>query len=279
MENHVECFRRLHRDGLFLLPNAWDAMSARQMQQAGFAAIGTSSAAVAWCLGYGDGEVMPFGELHFITGRILTAVDVPLTVDMEAGFGTTAEAIAANAVALARLGVAGINLEDSLKDREDALRPLEDQVAIIRVIRDALQAEGLDLFINARTDLFWMGLESEADRLPATIARCRAFAAAGADGVFVPGLTDFAAIADLAASVDCPLNILAFPGKTPGGLLPDLAKAGVARVSVGSGAYRRVAADVAALARSLRAETNLDHLFDQPLPYDALQAMALGAQS
>lgn len=273
MTNAVSDFRDLHRGSLFLLPNAWDAMSACMMEQAGFPAIGTSSAALAWCLGYGDGEEIPFEELVYMTARMLAVVNRPVSVDMESGFGRHANEIAQNAVTLARLGVAGINLEDSDKDRPGQLRGAEAQAAIIRTVRQALSDCGLDLFINARTDLCWMELGAAESRLDRAIDRCRVYAEAGADGVFVPGLTDFPAIAELASSVDAPLNILAF---STDNLLPRLAGAGVARVSTGSGAYRRVAADVAGLCRSLKGDPVLGHLFDGPLSYPALQDLMTG---
>lgn len=283
MTNHLSAFRDLHRGPLLLLPNAWDAMSARMMEQAGFRAVGTSSAAVAWSLGYGDGEEMPFEELAFVASRMLSVLTVPLTVDMESGFASDPEMIAANAAALARLGVAGINLEDSLKDHDGVLRTLQDQEAVIRAIRERLSKEGLDLFINARTDLYWMGVGAEDRRRADTIDRCNAYVAAGADGVFVPGLTndgnhaegltDFGTIEALAQAVDAPLNILAFPVED---LLPRLEAAGVARVSTGSGAYRRVAADIGHLCRSMRSDPGLDHMFDDPLSYPALQSLMTG---
>lgn len=273
MTDKASSFRALHQGPIFLLPNAWDAASARMMEQAGFPAIATSSAALAWCLGYGDGEAMPFDALLYMTGRMLSGLSVPLTVDLESGFGRSPEAIAGNALAFARMGVAGINLEDSDKTTGDSLRPVADQMAIIDEIRQALTAEGHDLFINARSDLFWMGLGASETRLAATIDRCNAYVAAGADGVFVPGLTEFSQIAELASSVEAPLNILAFAADN---LLPRLVEAGVARVSTGSGAYRRVAADVAGLCRSLNDDPGLGNLFDGPLSYPALQNLMAG---
>ena len=237
-------FRALH-DGpaILVMPNAWDVVTARVYEDAGFPAVATSSAALANALGFPDGHALEI-DLHLATlERIVRALDVPLSADVEAGYGATPEAVAAFVTRLDATGVAGYNLEDGKNETE--LYPLDEAVARVRAARAA--APGL--FLNARTDLYLMSIGDEATRFDTTVQRMRAFAEAGADGLFVPGVMDAETIERLAAAAPRPLNVLAGPRSPDVAALQSL---GVRRVSVGSWPGRRVLGVLRDIARELR---------------------------
>jgi 2-methylisocitrate lyase-like PEP mutase family enzyme len=212
-------FRALHA-GFLVLPNAWDAASARAAQEAGAQAIATSSAAVAWCHGYADGEAMPHEVVMTSTQEILRVVKVPVTVDSEAGYSADTAKVAAHVAKLIDLGVAGINLEDGT-DAPDLL------AAKIRAIR----AMGKDIFINARADVFLKNLVPDGEKLGEMIRRGKLYQEAGADGLFAPAMTNLSDIREVVGAVKLPLNSLVQKALPP---LSELKAAGVRRVSVGA---------------------------------------------
>ncbi|MER6465066.1 isocitrate lyase/phosphoenolpyruvate mutase family protein [Streptomyces sp. NPDC001228] len=224
--------RSLTADGsVLVLPNAWDAASALQIVAAGARAIATTSAGVAWALGRNDGQGMTRELAVEAVGRITASVDVPVSADIEGGYGPAPEDVAETVRSVVGAGAVGINLEDS-QAPGGPLFDTDDQAARIRAAREAAAAAGLpDLVINARTDVFLFGIGEEAGRLEDVTKRASAFAEAGADSLFVPGLLDLAVIAELVARSALPVNIMAGPG-APG--VDELRKAGVRRVSVGS---------------------------------------------
>src|SRR5881409_3504473 len=180
----AETFRRLHREGgILVLPNAWDVITARVIESAGFAAIATSSAGIAWALGYADGERISRGEILAVVRRIASSVRVPVTADMEAGYGTTPEAAAETARGVIAAGAIGLDLEDGTN--EGLLLDLSLQVARIRAVREAGGAARVPLVINARTDAFEVKQWSPAERFAAAVRRANAYRAAGADCLFV----------------------------------------------------------------------------------------------
>lgn len=220
-------FRQLHRPGHpLLLPNAWDVASAALFASAGFAAIGTTSLGVAASGGKPDGTAATRAETLALAER-LTELPCLLTVDLEGGFSEDPDEIGELARHLAQLGVAGVNIEDSRPDF--VLRSIEQQRDVIEAVKTAAP----NLFLNARIDTFWLTPRPRA--LAETIQRATDYAAAGADGVFVPGLSDPAGITELVAAVDVPVNILFTPS---GPSLAQLAELGVARVSCGSLLFR-----------------------------------------
>jgi 2-methylisocitrate lyase-like PEP mutase family enzyme len=222
-------FRRLHQGQRpLVLPNAWDAASARVIELAGAPAVATTSAGVSWVLGRGDGQGLDRGEMLEAVGRIVRAVSVPVTADLESGYGEGTPAEVAETVGAAiDLGVVGINLEDSIGGE---LLPPERQVERIEAARSAAQAAGIDLVINARTDTYLFGAGALDGRQGDTVRRGRAYRAAGADCVFVPGVVDPETIAALVGAIGGPLNIMVGPGAPP---VSELARLDVARVSVG----------------------------------------------
>jgi 2-methylisocitrate lyase-like PEP mutase family enzyme len=262
-------FRRLH-DGpaMLLLPNAWDVITARLFEDAGFPAVATSSAAVANALGFADGRDLDV-ELHLATiARIAGALHVPVTADVENGYADEPEALAAFVRRLAATGVAGYNLEDTKAAGE--LYPLDVQVARLQAARAAAP----DLFLNARTDIYLEDIGAAEDRLAATTERIHAFAAAGADGVFVPGVADAGTIAALTAQTTLPLNVLAGPS-TPA--VPALEALGVRRVSVGSWPMRRTLGVLRDIATELRERGTFGFTREATMAYDEANALARGA--
>ncbi len=234
--NQAIQFRQLHRGPhALILPNAWDVVSARIFEEAGFPAIATTSAGIAFSLGYPDGERIPREEMLARIARIARAVHVPVTADIESGYGPTPEDAAKTTRELIQAGVAGMNLEDASGRPDQHLNSLELAVEKIRASREAAVQLRAQIVINARTDVYLLaGGNPDADYSEA-LRRLLAFRDAGADCVFAPGLKDAETIGRLAKAVECPLNILAGPGMPS---IPELEKLGVARISVGSGPIR-----------------------------------------
>jgi 2-methylisocitrate lyase-like PEP mutase family enzyme len=212
----MSAFAELHRPGdPLILPNAWDHASAAALAEAGFAAIGTTSLGVAAALGLADGAAET-AEATIDLAHRLAHLPVPLTMDIENGFSTDPAEVAAF---VDRLGpVAGVNLEDQLAD------PASFAQVLVAVTGHAV-------FVNARIDTYWLG----AGDVDATLDRAKAYVAAGADGIFVPGVKDPREIARLVAALDVPLNVLFLPDTLS---VPQLAELGVARISMGSLLYR-----------------------------------------
>ena len=229
-------FRQLHRGPeVLVLPNAWDVASARIFEDAGFPAIATTSAGIAFSLGYPDGQRIPREEMMARIARIARAVRVPVTADVEWGYGSTPEDAAKTARELIQAGVCGMNLEDASGRSDQPLSSLELAVGKIKAAREAAVQMRGQIVINARTDIYLLpGGNPDANYMEA-VRRLLAFRDAGADCVFAPGLTEATTIEHLAKAVECPLNILVGPGSLS---IPELKKLGVARVSVGSGPMR-----------------------------------------
>lgn len=222
-------FRAMHdRSRVLVLPNAWDAGGARLFARMGFPAVATTSGGVSWSLGHADGEHASLDEVVGAVARIARTVDVPVTADMEAGFGDTPEAVAQSMRAVIEAGAVGVNLEDGLH-APGALRQLDEAAERIRAARAAADASGVPLVINARTDAWLLGHgASDADRFDETVRRARAFLAAGADCIFPIGLVDVALLKALVEAIDAPVNVAARPGLAD---VAELGRIGVARVS------------------------------------------------
>ena len=226
-------FAELHVAGTpLLLYNAWDAGSAKAILEAGAKAIATSSWSVAVAQGYGDGEAIPIGFAEQIVGRITATVDIPVTVDFEGGYSEDDGELAANIARLLDLGVIGINFEDRIV-KGSGLYSVERQARRIAAIRKAAAQKGVDLFINARTDVFF---EHGDDAVGEALDRAKAYAAAGASGFFVPGLVNDALIGRVAEAVTLPVNVMVMDGVPSNRRLSEL---GVARISYGPIPYVR----------------------------------------
>nr|WP_223245386.1 isocitrate lyase/phosphoenolpyruvate mutase family protein [Streptomyces sp. CBMA156] len=232
----------LHRPGEpLVLANAWDVPSARLVAAAGARAVATASASVSWSLGRADGGGADPEQVLARTAQVVRAVGLPVTADLEGGYADTAAGVGETIAALLATGAVGVNLEDEG-------RPLEEAAERIAAARAAADVAGVPLFVNARTDVFLHGIGAPEDRPEEAVRRLRAYVEAGADGVFVPGVSDPETIAALVAAVPAPLNVLAGPGSPS---VAELAKLGVARISLGPGlaevayaAVRRAAEEV-----------------------------------
>jgi 2-methylisocitrate lyase-like PEP mutase family enzyme len=221
-------FRALHdRRHVLLLPNAWDAASARAFADLGFEAIATTSGGMAWSLGYADGERAPLDEVVDAVRRIVRVTPVPVSVDFEAGYGASPEAVAASVRAMIDAGAVGINLEDGI--RHEVLRDIDDAARRIAAAREAAREAAVPIVINARVDTWIVGGDAaDAERIDETLRRARAYLAAGADCIYPIALARPDVLARLCADIDAPVNIGARAD------LPDLAelgRLGVARVS------------------------------------------------
>ncbi|MGZ3142819.1 isocitrate lyase/PEP mutase family protein [Lentzea chajnantorensis] len=222
--DRTQLFHALHRQPPLVLPNAWDVASALIVEAAGAQAVATTSAGVAWSLGAPDGDRLDRDLAVDLVARIAKAVSVPVTADIEAGFGETADEVRATLAAVAAAGASGVNVEDGYGS---ALRSVEEQSERLRAAREGAP----ELYLNARVDVFLRGVGDPADRLGETLRRAEAYLAAGASGIFVPGVTDLADVAELAKNIAAPLNVLAGPGAPA---TAELAQAGAARISVGT---------------------------------------------
>ncbi|PJD93226.1 MAG: dihydrouridine synthase [Legionella sp.] len=252
-ERKAVIFSDLHHQTskVFVLPNVWDALSAKQFELAGAKAIATTSAGIATILGYPDGEVMPKSEMLAIVKRIVSVVDVPVSVDIETGYGRSIMEVCDTVSEVIRLGAVGINIEDADPDHAGSLFPIDVQVEKIRAIRQLANQYGVSLYINARTDSYWLKALKTDACYEETIQRLLAYRDAGANGVFVPGLTDLAVASKLRELVGLPINLL-------GGAwvehISQLVDCNINRLSVGSGVSRKVAASTAELAQHIMSE-------------------------
>ena len=260
----TEAFRAMHcGPQVLLLPNAWDVASARVIQQAGFGAIATTSAGVAFSLGYPDGQRISRREMLEAVRRIATSVQVPVTADVEAGYGNRPEDAARTAQEVLAAGAVGMNLEDATGDPQSPLLDLALQVERVNAVRE------LPIVLNARTDVYLLEIGAPEKRYDEALRRLAAFRDAGADCVFVPGVRDPATIARLVKDLQCPVNILGGPG-TPS--VPELQKLGVARVSLGSGPMRAALGLLRRLAEELKSAGTYATL-EGAVPYADLNRM------
>ncbi|HEV2300921.1 MAG TPA: isocitrate lyase/phosphoenolpyruvate mutase family protein [Stellaceae bacterium] len=225
----AEAFRALHRGRLLLLPNAWDALSARIFVEAGFEAIATTSGGVAWALGYRDGEEAPWDEVVAQTRRIARVVSGPVTADIEAGFGESPEAVMRSVGDIIEAGAVGINLEDGRLKGPAPIRPLEDAVARLEAAREAARRAAVPIVINARTDLYLRNIGEEGERFEEAVRRGKAYLAAGADCFYPIGLRDRPTIARLVGALGrIPINVNVRAGSPS---VAELEALGVARAS------------------------------------------------
>lgn len=248
LKEKAQAFRALNDRSQLLLPNAWDAASARIFEEAGFPAVGTTSDGISYALGTRDGELLDRDTAVAQCRIIACAVSVPVSADMEAGYGADAAAVAQTAGAALDAGVVGINLEDNTHG--DGLFTTDAQANRIAEARNEADRRDIPLTINARTDVFLLGLgDNESERLTLTISRGRAYLQAGADLVFVPLVVDLAIIHQLAEAFDGKLSVMAIPG------IPSAAemfRAGARRVSIGQAAMLASLGLVSAIAKELK---------------------------
>ncbi|MGW0933327.1 isocitrate lyase/PEP mutase family protein [Streptomyces sp. NPDC002644] len=256
-------FRSLHTPARPLaLANVWDVAGARVVEAAGAPAIATTSAGVAWALGAADGDSVARDLVLDVLARIASAVAVPVTADIEGGYGQSPAEVGETVARVLDAGVVGVNIEDGT-------RPPGALAERIGAAREAADKAGVDLFVNARTDTYLFGLGDPATRLQDTLARARSYVDAGADGVFVPGVTDPEVVAELAAGLTVPLNVMAGPGAPT---VAELGALGAARVSLGSGVAQAAYAAARRAALDLLGTGGYDSL-DRAIDYPELNAL------
>lgn len=261
MSHNAETFRQLHQGGLLRLANAWDAGSARLIESVGARAIATTSAGVAWTHGYRDGDALPVPRLLETVRAISRVVQVPLSVDIEGGYSDDPGMVGDTVAAVIDAGAVGINIEDGGGDP-----------ALLCAKIDAAKAAGarcaVNVFVNARTDVYLRGLGADDERVELTLQRACQYVGAGADGLFVPGLHRRADITEVAAGTGLPLNLMDWPGLPSAAELQAL---GVRRLSAGTALAAAVYPRLAALAAAFLGDTDAA---DEPeLPYSAINAL------
>lgn len=252
-------FQSLHHNAVpLVLVNVWDAASAKLVAEAGASAIATSSSAISWSMGFPDGNRLPAGLAMSVLARIVAATPLPVTADVETGYAGDAGSydhrrLRDTVLAVLDAGAVGINFEDS------GDRPLTDvgeQCRRLELVRETAQGAGVDLFVNARTDTYLSGGYPEG-AFEETVARAGAYLAAGASGIFVPGVTDLHVLHELSRRIDAPLNALAGVGAPSVGELHD---AGVQRISIGGNAAKAAYATVARVAAEVLGDGNWSEL-------------------
>jgi len=240
---------------LLILPNAWDAGSARVIESAGARAIATSSAAVAWAHGYADGQFLPFETLLATVGEIAKTVSVPVSADIEAAYAHDAATAARTVSQVVDASAAGINIEDGNDPPDLLAKKIEN-------LKAAARKAGGDLWVNARIDTYLRKLVPAGQAYDETVARARLYREAGADSIFAPGLTDLADLTRLVKDVVLPLNCLAWPGLPDGAALE---KIGVRRLSAGSGIGKVVLSHTLTMAKAFLADGGSDPFSEGPL--------------
>ena len=256
-----------------LLSNAWDVATARIVEETGFGAIATTSAGVAFSLGYADGQRISREEMLARVARIARAVGVPVTADVEAGYGNRPEDAARTAREVIEAGAVGMNLEDGTGDKARPLVELGLQIEKIRAVREAALKTEVLLVLNARADVYLDQVGAPDKRYELTVARALAFRDAGADCVFVPGLKDKETIGRLVRELKCPVNILAGPGSLP---ITELEGLGVARVSLGSGPMRAALGLMRRIAEELKTKGTYSAMEGAPSHADINRLMEAG---
>ncbi|WKE66670.1 isocitrate lyase/phosphoenolpyruvate mutase family protein [Gallaecimonas kandeliae] len=245
----AKAFTALHRQASpLLICNVWDVASAKTAEQLNFGAI-------ARMLGYRDGEQIPFEEMRYVAQRIAANCSLPFSVDMEAGYGADPLVTAAHVRALAEAGVVGINIEDSKVGTARALVDAVRFAGFLSVLKGQLAKDGVEIFINVRTDPFLLG---QSDALAETLKRARLYEEAGADGLFAPCITQAADIEALVQATSLPVNVLAMPE------LPDfdtLARLGVKRISMGNWLFDKLQEYLATQLNQIRQANSFAPLF------------------
>ncbi len=264
MPGSAQTFRSLHHQSSVLrLPNAWDAGSARLFESLGATAIATTSAGVAWAQGYADGRVFPVDIAVSVAASIARLIKVPLSVDMENGYSDDPQTVAENVKRVLDIGAVGINIEDGSDAPELLVRKIE-------AIKNMAARNGLDVFINARTDVYLASLVPEHARVEETLKRGQKYREAGADGLFVAALVDVEQIQAVVAGIDLPINLLARQGLPAAEALAQL---GVRRLSAGSTITQTLWGQAEQMARGFLQEGRSEAVTEGSLTYPQIQAL------
>lgn len=259
MSRNYSYFRQLHhQEQPLLIGNVWNVQSAKAFEALGLKAIATSSAAIAETLGYDDGEQMNFDEYLFVIRHISRLVTVPLSVDLEAGYGATADQIIENITKLAQLGICGINIEDSLV--ENGRRTIADANVFARKLQDItgkMKTAGIEMFVNVRSDTFLLGLP---DPVQVSMKRIALYEKTGIDGLFFPCVTQLKDIAAITSATSLPVNVMCMPGLPS---FDELKKAGVKRISMGNFLNKKIYTTLSDEVQAILQGANFSSLFDR----------------
>jgi 2-methylisocitrate lyase-like PEP mutase family enzyme len=258
-------FRALHAHPgkPLLLANIWDVGGARIVESLGAQAIATTSAGVAWSLGYADGNRLPVDALARLAASIVKVVSIPVSIDVEAGYADAPDAVSENLKQILDAGVAGINIEDGTDEPALLAKKIE-------AIKQTAASMDVELFINARTDVYLQDLVADDRKLDETLKRAATYRSAGADGLFVPALADSAQISQVTTGTELPVNLLAWPGLPK---VDKLAQLGVRRLSAGSGIPQIAWQQVALLAETFLAEGDSDLFTRNYMAHSRLQQL------
>lgn len=267
LRQKAEAFLGLHEDAsVLVLPNAWDAVSAKLFEKEGFKAVGTTSAGISSSLGYPDGERMSLEENISVVRCIVRAVDLPVSVDIEAGYADTTEGVVRSAREVLKAGAVGLNLEDGTGDPARPLFDLPVMKERVRAIREMTVVEEVPLVLNARTDVYLLPGEKSEKDLKHAVERGNAYREAGADCIFVPDLGDLdkESIARLVREIEAPLNIIAGATTPP---IPELREIGVSRLSLGPRPMRAMLALLRRISREILVGGTYHQMTDETLAY------------
>ena len=261
-------FQKMHKEkDILVLPNSWDAGSAVIFEKEGFEAIGTTSAGIAYALGYPDGECICFEDIVDTTEKILNRICVALSVDVERGFGNTIQEVVCNIEHIIKKGAVGINIEDGILANKE-LSNMQEQCNLIAEISKIKDRLGINFVINARTDSLWLSTKkTKSEQIEESIIRANSYLKAGADCIFVPGLLEIEEIKMLVRGIDGPINIITTPSSPN---IQELEKLGVARVSTGSGPVRASYALVKNISNELKTEGTYNNIYKTTIAYDKI---------
>lgn len=271
-QERAKRFCALHREPIFVLANVWDVAGARIFELAGFKAIATTSAGIAATLGFPDGQQIPVEATAEVVRHLVSRTNLPVSADIEAGYGPTAEDAARSAGIVLEAGAVGINIEDSYGEHGESLYDIALQQDKIRAIREVTTSNGVRLFINARTDAFMLPDTDLAGRVKLSIERANAYVEAGADGIFVPDMEDMdeQTMKVLVHEINAPLNLIA-GRNTPS--LARLKEIGVARVSLGPRHMRATFALLKKIATEIMSQGTFSYTTAEMMSYSDVNAM------
>jgi 2-methylisocitrate lyase-like PEP mutase family enzyme len=257
MISHFQQFNNLHNQNEpFLLSNVWNAQSAKISEKLGFKSVGTSSAAIAHSLGYEDGENMPFDEYLFIIERIKKSVSIPVSVDLESGYGNDEKTIISNVSKLENLGVVGINIEDSIV--KDNIRTLENEIVFsekLNIISNYIKTNNIEMFINVRTDTFLLNCDN---LLNETLKRIKLYEQCKIDGIFLPCITNENDIKTIVENTKLPINVMCMPELPNFDILKSI---GVKRISMGNFVNDYIYKNMTQISEKIITEKSFNCLF------------------
>ena len=269
---HAKSFYQLHKQqSTFVLPNAWDVISAKMFEECGFKAIGTTSAGIAASLGYPDGQNIPFEKMMEVIKAIVDSVNIPVSVDMEAGYGKSIEEVLKNVKQVIAIGAVGINIEDGTGEHDNPISDISLQKEKISAIKHLSESLDSSLFINARTDLYWLNIGDTSTRFHALLKRVKAYVDAGADCIFIPGLSNEEMIQELRKNISSPINLLV-NAATPN--VETLSKIGIERLSCGSAPFRATVTLLKKISKEIIHHHTFHQMTKDILSYEKIVEMA-----